>query len=296
MRQQAGRFVSVVLAAVVALWAGPAGSRLEAQAARGRVPTAARVVADEEAQAQAVLDGAVLRVGGLEFPRLAPGSNGGAGKRTSGVACCTVGDTRTQEAVASIDLETPHNYPRKKWNPPTGYVEKVYSPPQTCWVISSYTRVVTSANGPGEASEDAQPGNFSYLTASEFESVQEAMEEYIAKLDILGKYKGDLNAKIKQFIKNYGAYSNSIKTSHGQVRHLARVQGQGSISFKGRSWYRGHIRTTETCCPPEVTDAAALRQTLTAWVDQTAAKLPRLKPTTAVEGPERGVSGSANPF
>jgi hypothetical protein len=42
----------------------------------------------------------------------------------------------------------------------------------------------------------------------------------------------------------------------------------------GRSWYRGKVTTTETCCPPEITDASALKTALMLWVDNTVNTLP----------------------
>jgi hypothetical protein len=121
--------------------------------------------------------------------------------------------------------------------------------------------------------DDAQPANFSYLTSSQYQSVYEEMKNYVMNLNILNKYKVDLNLKLEEFVKNYGMYSNSISTSHGQVRHTARIQGRGM--FNGRSWYKGHINVTEICCPPEVRDAVQLKMTLKTWVDQTVSKLPR---------------------
>lgn len=223
-------------------------------------------------QVQADLSSAEHSIGDWTFP-VVNASAPRTADRTDGFSCCTVGETRSQSKVASIDLMTPKGLNKNKYVPADGPREMIYSPPQSCWVISSYQRVVTSANGPLEATDDAQPANFNYLTTWEYESVQEEMQEYVGNLNILDEYKADLYAKIEKFIKSYGQYAHSISTSHGQVRHRARVGGQGA--FNGRSWYSGHITSTETCSPAEVRDAAALRETIKTWVDETVSDLPQ---------------------
>lgn len=268
-RQHSFHSIQGFLSLVVALGLmNPSTTLASAQEAPRQVQ---RTAPEASPPVRKILDAAEIRVGGLRFPRVDSLPAGAAGK-TDG-ACCQVGDTRQRTDLASIDLETPHGLNRNKYVPPSDYREAVYSPPQTCWVISDYRRVIRGANGPRDVSDDAQPANFSYLTRSEFESIQQEMLEIIAKLDVADNYKGELEAKIEEFIRSYSQYSHSISASHGQIRHRARVQGQGR--FRGRSWYRAHINTTETCCPPEVRDSFSMRQTLKTWIDETAAKLPK---------------------
>lgn len=214
-------------------------------------------------EVQNVIAASVLRVQGREFPRLFGVSN------KSG--CCQPGDTRNVNGVATIDLSSPKGMAKNKYVPSSGYTETVYSPPLSCWAVSTYSRHVISANDPFEASADAQPANFHYLTNTQFNSTLEEMKNYVANLNILDKYKVDIVAKLESFVKSYSSYANEIQTSHSQVRHRARVQGRGA--FNGSSWYKAEINTSEVCCPPEVRDANALKATLKEWVDETATSL-----------------------
>lgn len=222
---------------------------------------------NQDLRVKRIIDSSVSDVKGMHFPKIAPAQNA----KTEG--CCQPYDTRNVNGVAGIDISTPAGYNKNKFVPPEGPKERVYSPPTSCWIISTYKRQVTDANVPYDASDDAQPANFHYVTSSEYQSVFEEMKNYVGSLNILDKYKVDFNLKLEEFVKNYGNYSNEIGTSHGQVRHTARVQGRGK--FNGSSWYRAVINTTEICCPAEVRDTGALRTTLKAWVDQTVKKLPR---------------------
>jgi len=220
-----------------------------------------------DAVEQRVLSTATRSVKGREFPKLPPMMTA----KTAG--CCQPGDTRNVNGVATIDLSSPKGMAKSQSVPSSGYMEAIYSPPLSCWTISTYNRHVISANDPYEALTDAQPANFHYLTHSEYTSTLEEMKNYVAHLDIAGKYKADLSAKLESFVKSYSSYANDIQTSHGQVRHRARVLGRGM--FNGSSWYKAEMNTTEICCPLEVRDQNALRQTLKGWVDDTASKLPR---------------------
>jgi hypothetical protein len=225
-------------------------------------------LAKTDADAQRLIQSSVVTVRGMQFPKAPTLTNA---KTTA--SCCQPGDSRSINGVAKIDLSTPKGLAKNKYVPSAGYTEAVYSPPLSCWTISSYNRHVTDANNPYEAMDDAQPANFHYLTNQEFTSTLEEMKHYVATLNILDKYKGNLDAKLESFVKSYSSYKNEISTSHGQVRHKARVQGLGA--FNGSSWYHAEINTTEICCPPEIRDQSALRQTLKSWVDDTASKLPR---------------------
>lgn len=221
----------------------------------------------------ALIAQSILVVKGKQFPKLAVSSV--ATKTIGSVGyCCEPGETRVVEKVAELDLATPKNYPRKKFIPASGYAEAIYSPPLSCWVISSYRRSEPNARHPYEALTDAQPAGFNYLTDTEYKAVFNDLRKYIFDLDIADQYKVKLDAQISAFVENYGNYAHSISTSHGQVRHRARVQGQGTFSFAGSTWYRAHITTHEICCPPEIRNASALRQTLLSWVDEVAARLP----------------------
>jgi hypothetical protein len=242
---------------------------------QARTSQDAQAATDQAARARQVINDSVLQVGGKLFPKimqLADFANS-TGTNAPPQSCCKLGETRKSD-VASIDITSPKNMPKNKEYPSDGPIQAVYSPPLSCWVISGYSRVVTSANTPYYAFDDAQPGDFKYTTSAEYQSVLEQMKNYVATFNILDKYKGDLNAKLEEFVKNYGQYANSIGTSHGQVRHTARLKGRGFPN--GRSWYKGYIHVTEICCPPEIRDAAQLRATLKSWIDETVNKLPCL--------------------
>ena len=236
----------------------------------------------QDAQATQIINDSVLTVNGMQFPKVAPAPNANA-KMAEGAlnpSCCKPGDTRTVD-VAGIELWTPVNTRAKIFNPPGGPEERIYASLSSCWVISTYSRVVTGSNPPFSASDDAQPANFAYVASSQYESVQNDLKNYVLNLKIDSKSKADLNVKLEEFVRSYRNYASSISTSHGQVRHYAQVQGRGW--FNGKSHYKGHLRVTEICCPPEVRDAAQLKATLNAWVDETVSKLPR-----KVSGPPRG--------
>lgn len=254
---------------LIALALLPAGFRTSPAAAQSAAPQpAASADAAQDALAAQVLNDSVLTVGGLSFPKVSPPANA---KMASSQGCCTPGETRTVN-VAEIDLSTPKGTPKNQYAPADGPDEKVHGVPP-CWVIVSYERVITEANPPYQAGVDDQPANFNYLTSTQYQAVYESLKDYVAKLNILDKYKAELLVKLQEFVKNYGSYSNSISTSHAQVRHKGRVQGRGW--FNGSSIYRAYIRVTEKCCPPQVYDAQQLKTTLQAWVDETASKLPK---------------------
>jgi hypothetical protein len=210
----------------------------------------------------------ILVVKGKKFPKVAPI----AGTKSMS-SCCNLGDTRTTTGKAVIDIATAQGTKKTKYNPPEGPYEAKYSPPQSCWVISDYQRVINSANPPYTAKVDAVPANYSYVTSSQYQSVYEELRNYALNLNILDKYKADIVANLSEFVQNYGSYASSISASHGSVVHTARVQGRGA--FNGSSGYNAHVNTTETCCPPEIRNASDLKTTLTNWINQRVAKLPK---------------------
>jgi hypothetical protein len=250
-------------------------SPVNAQSASAQTkPASDQAQTDLDAQARQIFNDSVLQVGGMLFPKIAQPTDQAA--KTAGAAvqtqsCCNLGATRKQD-VASIDIMSPNNMPKKQEYPSDGPVQAIYSPPLNCWVISSYSRVVTSANSPYYAFDDAQPPGFKYVTNSEYQNSLESLKSYVGSMNILGKYKADLNLKLEEFVKNYASYSGLLSTSHGQVRHTARLKGRGWPN--GRSWYKGYINVTEICCPPEIRDAAQLKMTLKAWIIATVLKLP----------------------
>jgi hypothetical protein len=257
------------------LLAGYGPTSVNAQSTSTQAGLAPKAEPSQDVQAKQAISDSVLTVNGMQFPKVAQPSNADAkmaGATAQRHYCCTPGETRTIE-VGEIELWTKPLTRGTIFNPPGGPQELIYSPTLDCWVISSYSRVVTESNPPFKAWDDAQPANFVYVASTEYESVQNQMKNYVLNLNIASKYKADLNVKLEEFVKSYSRYVSSIRTSHGQVRHYAQVQGRGLLN--GASHYKGHIISNEICCPPEVRDAAELKMTLKAWVDQTAGKLPK---------------------
>jgi hypothetical protein len=262
--------LALLLVASFALLARDVTSQVHAQsAAPPQALSASRAETSQDAQAAQVINDSVLRVGELSFPKLRRPANA---KGAAAQGCCTPGETKTVN-VADIDLSTPNGYSKNKFIPANGPEERVHSVPP-CWVIVSYARVIEEANPFYQAGVDDQAANFNYLTSTQYQAVYESLKDYVFKLNILDKYKAELLVKLQEFVKNYGSYSNSISTSHAQVRHSARVQGRGM--FNGSSRYRAYVRVTEKCCPPEVRDAGQLKTTLKTWIDETASKLPKV--------------------
>lgn len=217
---------------------------------------------DARGAVQAAIAASTLTVAGRAFPKVAL-----ANAKTQ--SCCNIGDVHSVD-VAKIALHGPKNDKKGAPTPPAP-IEAVYSPPGGCWVVQAYTRVTMSAAGAYQAWDDAQPANFNYNTSTVYNQELSSLKNYVGSLNIPDYVKADLNIKLEEFVKNYSSYANSISTSSQQVRHRAQTYGRGL--FNGSSWYEGYLNVKETCCPPEVRDPAALRQTLRAWVDGTVAKI-----------------------
>lgn len=270
------RRLVVALIVSVALSVGHGQFTANAQSAAPQTAPAPGNASEQEAQAMKALNDPVTESGGMQFPAVGQqalnGAKLAAGAHTQGV--CTPGETRTHNKVAAIEIVSPKGWPKNRIYPQEGPVKAIYSTPADgVWVISSYNRVVTAANQPFVAHDAAFPPNFKYLSASEYQSVFEDMKNYVLKLDVLDKYKAELNLKLENFVKNYGKYSVSISASHGMVEQTAYLNGRGI--FNGSSEYRGHLTVTEVCAPAEIKDAAQLKETLKEWVDGIVPKLPK---------------------
>jgi hypothetical protein len=209
---------------------------------------------------------AVLTVKGKDFPKIKLAD--GIKKSNSQMqSCCTIGDTRNIVAQDVYD-ERAGVYPEGKVTLQTTHV---YSPPMTCWVISSYSWQETSKRKASRVLS-AVPGNYSFVTSSQYNQTYNELKDFVLKLDILGKYKADIIAKLNLFTQNYADYAYSINSSHGTVTLDVTLTSAGK--FNGRSWLEGKIMTTETCCPPEIRDASLLKTVLTDWVTNTVNSLP----------------------
>ncbi|HRH40348.1 MAG TPA: hypothetical protein PKY82_01795 [Pyrinomonadaceae bacterium] len=207
---------------------------------------------------------ATLTVKGKLFPKIKMLNT----KKTSEIQnCCNIGETRNITAMDIYD-QAEGVYPQGKVTFETTHV---YSPPQTCWVISSYNWSETS-NSHATRSLTAMPGNYTFVTSNQYQKTYEDLKNLVLNMNILGKYKVNLIAKLELFTKNYSDYTQSISVSNPSIALYVKLESKGWK--KGRSWLEGKAYTTETCCPPEIRDAVALKTTLTNWVNDTVNKLP----------------------
>lgn len=209
-----------------------------------------------------IINDKTVSVKGMIFPKITPSGS----FKTAGV--CELGQTRDVLAIDFSHEEQPTLFAGKVTYEGT----TPYSPPLTSWIISSYKLTDLSASG-SSRNLTAFPGGYSFVTSYQYEKTYESLKEVVAKLNILNKYKADIDSKLKTFTKNYASYSQSIGASHGSVALYVKLQSKGK--FNGRSWYRGQVTTTEICAPPEILDAAALKQSLLDWINETVKALPK---------------------
>ncbi len=223
----------------------------------------------ENPVAQAVASSTVTR-NGKSYPQVPTGS--GADTASTGGASCELGDTQSFSQGASIHNASPNHV--KKSNQ-YGPVIAVFSPPNADWVIQSYSRVVTSAGDPYQASDSSFPAGYSFLTAAAFSSVRNNVHNFVTGLNIADMIKIDLKTQIDSMISNISSYTVSLGGSHGTVQHSATVWGTGILpSNKGHSWYDGYINGTLTCAPTYLRDENALTYRLKVWVNNVVRKLP----------------------
>jgi len=208
-----------------------------------------------------IINDKTLVVKDMIFPKMATGFN----KTASSV--CQMGQMRDVLAIDFDHQEQPV-FPKGKV---TYEGTTPYSPPLGTWIISSYKLTDGSASGYSR-NLTAVPGGYTFVTSSQYEKTYESLKEFVAKLNILDKYKADIDSKLKIFTKNYSSYSQSLNVSAGSVLLYVKLESKGK--FNGRSWYKGQVTTTEVCSPPEIFDAAAFKQTLTDWINETVNALP----------------------
>lgn len=220
-----------------------------------------------------IINDRTLTVNGMLFPKIAYGNN-----QKSAMSCCNIGDTRDLYGVIDVKSFTEPVSPKGKL---TFEETRVYSPPQNCWVIKSYNLTDVSMTGSTRSMSASGPG-FSFVTSNEYQATYETLNEYITKLNIMDKFKFDIDKKIKTYVNNYHNYSQQLQNGNsGSVQLYYRLESKGKGN--GRSWYEGQVNTTETCCPPEVRDPVTLKKVLTDWIDATVNALPNKgKPPTKI--------------
>jgi hypothetical protein len=218
--------------------------------------------APQDPDLRAIRDNTLI-VQGMKFPKLLPAANA----RSSGPSCCTIGDTRSQE-VMWPNYETQGVKPKGKV---THERTDPYSPPPTCWVISSYKLTTNSTSG-ASSNLTAVPAGYSFVTSNQYQQTFQDIKNLVLNMKILDKYKIDIIANLQQFTNNYASYAQSLSVSHGSLLLYTKLESKGM--FGGRSWYRGVVSATETCCPQEIQDPVALKTALTIWVENTVNALP----------------------
>lgn len=219
--------------------------------------------ADAAAQvraAQQAVAASVVRVAGKDFPKPAAA----AAQAKSQQSCCTPGESRKRD-VLFFKQYTGYNENKNKQYGPYKLVEGS----DACWVIADYKQVEMSAAGKYGANVSHQGAGFSLNQSEAYSNEYQNVRNYLLTLNLPKGVQATIEAKLNEMVKNYSSASLSISTNRATVQHTVTLWGAGL--GKGRSWYEGYVHITETCCPPEMRDPAALRATLRAWVD-TAAK------------------------
>jgi hypothetical protein len=140
-----------------------------------------------------------------------------------------------------------------------------------CWAISTYNMTVIQALH-ASYTLTSVPAGYSFVTSSQYQQTYQDVKNFVLNLNILDKYKININANLQQFTNNYAAYAQTLAVSHGSILLYAKLESAGK--FNGRSEFHGIVHDTETCCPPETTDPIALKTALTTWVTNTVNALP----------------------
>ena len=234
------------------------------------IDTSRTVFVDEGGQlraAQKAIDANIVKVEGKSFPKALALTTGPATNAISSPqsSCCTPGETRKRD-VLFFKQYTGKNENKNKQYGPYNMVEGT----NKCWVISAYQRVEMSAAGKFGVNVSHQPAGFHLNQSSTYTNEYQNIRSYLLTLKLPKNVEATIDAKLNEFVKNYTTFSQTIDTSHAIVQQSVTLWGAGIGN--GRSWYEGYVNITETCCPPEVRDAQALRVTLKAWVDDTAKK------------------------
>ena len=229
------------------------------------------------AAAQKAIAENVVKTGGKEFPKPAALATT-AGGPVPPSSCCTPGETRRRD-VLFYKHYTGKNENKNKQYGPYRLVEGL----NNCWVISAYQHVEMTAAGKYSAGVSHQPAGFKLNQSETYNSEYQNVRNYLLTLNLPKNVQATIEAKLNEFVKNYSAFSQSIDTSHAIVQHNVTLWGAGLGN--GRSWYEGYVNITETCCPPELRDGAALRSTLKAWVDETAKKYKTYASATRFDAP-----------
>ena len=157
---------------------------------------------------------------------------------------------------APIRIETPHNWSKDKVKRETA----VYTAPANAYIHKATLRVV-SANGPVTHKIIMTQTNSSLITIQEARQEFENQRQYVLNLNLPSNIQADLLADINERQTAYEKRYFELASSHSSVIHEASASGQGSLSFRGRSWYEGNVSIELVTSAPEFEQVSSLRST-----------------------------------
>jgi hypothetical protein len=207
-------------------------------------------------------------------------------QRSSSGASCQLGDTMNFSHVAELNLASP-THVSSSWT--TGPMTATYSPPNSDYVINSYSRVVSSRGNPETDSDSAFPAGYSGMNSGFYNAVSSTMHSYVASLAASGNLFGmsaagqaSLNAQINTYISNYQAYAYSIGGSNSSLQQTGQVWGAGKYNIHvGHSWYNGWFSGTVICAPAWLHNQAGMESQLKAWVQHVVSRYSVLQKANA---------------
>lgn len=236
-----------------------------------------------------VIGSSTIMRGGKAFPKFAPDRR--RSTDNSSGASCEPYDTMAFTQGAKIDLEGGNHVKKTVSYPSGGPQQAIYSPPNSDWLVQSYSRVVTTAGAPYTAADSAVPAGYSFSTASNYSSVINTMHSYVLSLNVPDYIKADLNAQVSSLVSNIQSYGYSLGASHGSVDHSAQVWGTGIVNTTtGHAWYHGYIDGSLICAPAYLHDQNLLTTKMKAWVNGVVASLPI---TDRVVRPAQRIQGAS---
>ena len=248
----------------------------------GLLPTFASAQTPQGSQSwiQAAIAESTTTIKGKQYPSRV------GGLRSSSGASCEIGDTMNFSHVAELNLASPMHV-ASSWT--SGPTTATYSPPNSDYVINSYSRVVSSRGSPESDSDSAFPAGYSGSNSGFYNAVSSTMHSYVAGLDASGSLfgmsasaKASLNAQINTYISNYQAYSYSIGGSNSSLQQTGQVWGAGKYNIHvGHSWYNGWFNGSLICAPAWLHNQAAMESQLKSWVQHVVSRYKVLQSANA---------------
>lgn len=156
---------------------------------------------------------------------------------------------------APIRLETPHNWSKNKTMDKT----VAFTAPAGKYIASAQQRI-HSKNGPGSSGITTSQPNASLISLTEARTSFDEERNFVLNLSVSDAIKADLNAAIDERQEAYEKRYFELASSHAVVIHTVSVRGQGTASFKGRSWYEGSVTVVLVESAPEFENVQAFKQ------------------------------------